>query len=201
LTSDLNEKEIYINGHFTAPWQSLTLEYMSNDKISEIVSTYLQVYADDPYTEPSSELVEFLRENPDESLDVIANGLFRKPENLDFRDLDSPLFLLLVAFADLVPDVLIQKMTIGFWGTRYLYISSAAASKSSVFIPAIINLLTDRSIYIKTLVLELIIQWPHLRTPEVIPQFDKLSKLKPFQNSEIDRKLLEQARQCVASHL
>jgi hypothetical protein len=174
---------------------------MSNAKISEIVSAYLQVYADVPYTEPSSELVEFLRENPDESFAVIANGLFQKPENLDFRDLDSPLFLLLVAFADLVPDVLIQKMTIGFWGTRYLYISSAAASKSSVFIPTIINLLTDRSIYIKTLVLDLIIQWPHLRTPDVIPQLDKLSKMKSFQNSEIDRKLLEQARQCVVSRL
>jgi hypothetical protein len=174
---------------------------MSNSKISEMISAYLQVYADTPYTKPSSEIVEFLRKNPDESFNVITNNLFQKPENLDFRDLDSPLFLLLVAFADLVPDLLIPKMTSGFWGTRYLYIQSAAGSKSPVFISTIISLLTDRSIYIKSLILNLIIQWSHLQVPETIPIFEKLSKMKSFQNSEIDRKLLEQAKQCVLSKL
>lgn len=177
---------------------------MSNRKILEIVSAYLQEYADAPhgkYPEPSSEIVEFLRKNPNESFDVIVNGLFQRPQNLDPRDLDDPLCRLLSAFVDLVPDLLIPKMTDGFWASRYLYISSAAVSKSPVFIPTIINLLTDRSIYIKSLVLQLIIQWSHLQVPEAMPIFEKLSKMKSFQNSEIDRKLLEQAKQCGSSSL
>ena len=177
---------------------------MSNRKFLEIVSAYLQEYADAPhgkYPEPSSEIVELLRKNPNESFDVIVNGLFQKPHNLDPRDLGDPLCRLLSTFVDLVPDLLTPKMTDGFWASRYLYISSAAVSKSPVFIPTIINLLTDRSIYIKSLVLQLIIQWSHLQVPETMPIFEKLSKMKSFQNSEIDRKLLEQAKQCVSSRL
>ena len=173
---------------------------MGSSKIFEIVSTYLQVYANTPYTEPSSEIVEFLRKDPDESFNVIAENLYQKPDNLDFRDLDDPICRLLIKFADLVPDLLIQKMTAGFWASRILYISSAAASKSPIFIPTIINLLTDRSIHIKTLVLNLIINFSHLQVPEALPKFEKLNKMKSFQNSEIDRKLLEQAKQCVFSN-
>lgn len=177
---------------------------MNNRKILEIVSAYLQEYADAPhgkYPEPSSETVEILRKNPNESFDVIVNGIFQKPQNLDPRDLDDPLCRLLSTFADLVPDLLTPKMTDGFWASRYLYISSAAVSKSPIFIPTIISLLTDRSIYIKTLVLQLINQWSHLQVPEAMPLLEKLSKMKSFQNSDRDRELLVQAKKCVLSKL
>ncbi len=177
---------------------------MNTRNISEIIFRYLQEFADAPYNKypnPSSSIVEVLRKNPSESFQVIANGLFQKPENLDFRDMDNPLCRLLITFADLVPELLIQKMTAGFWAARYLYISSAAACKAPVFIPVIINLLTDRSMYIKTLVLDLVITYPHLQIPEAMPKLEKLSKMKSFQNSEMDRKLLEKATQCVHSNL
>ena len=169
-----------------------------------MISDYLKDFADTPHRkhpEPSPEIIELLRKKPDESFNVIEKGLFQKPENLDPRDFYDQLCRLLITFADLIPNLLIPKMTNGFWGARYLYISSAAASKSPIFVPTIIDLLTDRSIYIKTLVLQLIVQWSHLQIPEAMPKFDKLSKMKSFQNSQIDRELLAQARQCVVSNL
>lgn len=177
---------------------------MNNTSIPEKVTAYLQEYADAPYRkepEPSSKFVKFLRENPRESFNVIASYSFQKPENLDFRDMSDPLCRLLITFVDLVPDLLIPKMTVGFWGARYLYISSAAASKSPIFIPTIVNLLTDRSYYIKWLVLELVVTYSHLQIPEVTPKLERLSKMKSIQDSEICQKLLERAKHCVSSRL
>jgi hypothetical protein len=175
---------------------------MSHRKTSELISVYLQLYADAPYgkyPEPSPEIIDTLRKNPGESFGVITNDLFEKPKNLDPRDLGAPLCKLLATFVDLVPDLLIPKMTDGFWASRYLYISSTALSKSPIFVSTVINLLTDRSIYIKSLVLELIIRYPHLQTPEAMSKFEKLGKMKSFQNSKINKELLERAIQCVSS--
>ncbi len=175
-----------------------------NNSVCEVISDYLKDFADTSLSkrlEPSLEVVDALRKNPDDAFQVIANGLYQKPENLDFRDLDDPLFRLLTTFVDLVPEVVIPKMTKGFWGGRYLYIQCAAASKAPIFVPTIINLLADRTIYIKILVLQLILQYPHLQVPEAMPQFEKLGKMKSFQDSEADRQLLEQAKQCVASKI
>lgn len=177
---------------------------MNNKNIPDKIFAYLKTYADSPYgkyPEPSSELVKFLRRNPRESFNIIASYSFQKPENLDFRDMGDPLCSLLKTFVDLVPDLLIPKMTIGFWGARYLFISSAAASKSSKFIPTIVSLLTDRSFYIKLLVLDLVVFYPHLQIPEVLPKLEKLSKMKSIQDSERCQKLLEQAKQCISSKL
>lgn len=177
---------------------------MKSTSISDKVVMYLQEFADAPYGKypvPSSKLVKFLRTNPRESFKVIANGSFQKPENLDFRDIDEPLCRLLITFVDLVPDLLISKMINGYWGARYLYISSAAASKSPTFVPTILDLLTDRSIYIKWLVLDLVVAYPHLQVPEAMPKLEKLSKMKSIQDWEMGQKLLERAKQCVSSKL
>ncbi len=177
---------------------------MNNLSVSDKVFAYLKIFADAPYrkeSEPSSELVKFLRKNPRESFNVIASYSFQKPENLDFRDMGDLLCRLLKTFVDLVPDLLIPKMTVGFWGARYLFISSAAASKSPTFIPIIVNLLTDRSFYIKWLVLDLVVAYPHLQIPEVLPKLEKLSKMKSIQDSERCRKLLDQAKQYVSFKL
>lgn len=144
-------------------------------------------------------MVDRLRENPEETFHVITDNLFEVPPALDFRDLDAPLGQLLASVADLVRDLLIPKMTKGFWGTRWLYISSAAASQSPHFTPTIIGLLLDRSIYVKTLVLNLILQWPHLRVSEAMPKLEKLSGMKAFQDSEMDRELLEKVKQSILS--
>ncbi len=45
------------------------------------------------------------------------------------------------------------------------------------------------------------LQWLHLRIPEAMPKFDRLSKVKSFQDSQMDRELLEQARQSVSASL
>jgi hypothetical protein len=184
---------------------------MSNNTISEVISTYLKEfdasskkYANDPqrkYPDPSSQTVKLLRQMPNEALNAIETGLYEKPENLDPRDLSHPLSRLLVTFVDLIPELLISRMTSGYSGSKWTYIQCAAASKSPVFVPIIIDLLTDRSIYIKTLILELIIDCPHLQVPEAMPKFEKLSKMKSFQNSPMDLELLEKARQCVAARL
>jgi hypothetical protein len=169
--------------------------------VSETISAYLQVYADTPYTDPSPELVQALREQPEAFVTAISDNQFQKPANLDFRDMDDPLCRLLVPCADLVPDLIIPKMTTGFWATRFLYISSAAASTAPVFVPTLLQLLTDRSVYIQTLLLELILRWPHLQVPEALPQFEKLSQLKTFQTSAMDQELLERAKHCVLAAL
>lgn len=177
---------------------------MRNTNLSNIVSDYLRDYAGAPYgiyPNPSSEIVDFLRKNPKRSFETIANGVFLRPQNLDPRDLGAPLCKLLTSIVDLVPNLLIPRMTKGFWASRYLYISSAAQSKSPLFIPTIINLLEDRSIYIKSHVLGLIVELPHLQVFEAMAKFEKLSKMKSFQNSENDRKLLEKAKMCVSSRL
>jgi hypothetical protein len=111
--------------------------------------------------------------------------------------LDDPLCRVLAIAADLVPQLLIPKMTGGYWAARYFYVSAAARSGSASFIPTIVGLLTDRSIYIKTLVLELIVAWPHLRVAAVLPKLEKLAKMKSFARPDMDRHLLEKARRCV----
>jgi hypothetical protein len=177
---------------------------MNKNDISEMISAYLKEYADSPGNKPLPDTVKALRRDPEEAFRVIGDleqGNFQKPENLDPRDLDAPVFQLLITFVDLVPELVIPKMTNGFWGARYPYIQSAAWSKSTVFVPTIVDLLTDRSIYIKTLILDLIIQCPHLQVPEAMPKLEKLSKMKSFQESEQDRELLEKAKQCVASRM
>ena len=173
---------------------------MNSSNISELISEYLEMYANSPsrnHPEPASETVRMLRKHPEEAFRIIDTDAFQKPENLDPRDLDDPLFRLLVTFADVIPDLLIARMTSGFWGARYTYIQCAAASKCQDFVPTLINLLTDRSIYIKTLILRLITECPHLQVPEAMPKLDKLSKMKSFQAPSMDRELLEKARQCV----
>jgi hypothetical protein len=177
---------------------------MNNSNISKIISEYLRTYANSSFRkrpEPSSETVRTIRKYPKTTFRIIDTGAFQKPENLDPRDLDSPLFRLLVTFADLIPELLIPKMTNGFWGARYAYIQCAAASKSLDFVPTLIDLLTDRSIYVKTLMLRLIIECPHLQIPDAMPKLDKLSKMKSFQEPSIDRELLDKARQCVAAKM
>ncbi len=156
---------------------------MIEDKIYE----YLKEYADSMpgvCTDPSLDTTSYLREYPEESFYVIANYSGKFPENLDPRDLGDPLGRLLSNIADLVPDLLVPRMTSGFWASRYLFICSAAASKFGVFVPIIISLLNDRSIYIKSLVLGLIVQWPHLQVTEALPILNRLSGLKSFQIGE-----------------
>lgn len=175
---------------------------MDSTNISNIVSAYLQEYVNskgDKYPNPSAEAIQVFRESPVDTFDVIDKSQFHKPENLDFRDLDDPIFRILVTFVDLIPDLLISKMTKGFWGTRYTYIQCAAATKSPAFIHPIVDLLTDRSIYIKTLVLELITMYPHLQIEETLPKFEKLKTMKTFQDSSMDKELLEKAIQCVSA--
>lgn len=177
---------------------------MNANNPQDRITEYLNVYANAPRNKhpvPSPSLVKFFRKHPEESFLAIANNSFQAPQNLDFRDLDDPLCRLLLTFVDLIPNLVVPQMTKGFWASRFLYISSAAASKSTVFIPTIIDLMTDRSIYIKTLVLQLIIQYPHLHVSKTIPNFEKLSKQKSFKESEMDRKLLEKAIQSVSSTL
>ncbi|MCP4141878.1 MAG: hypothetical protein GY755_16650 [Chloroflexi bacterium] len=171
-----------------------------NEKLLTTINTYIKDFANSmkvEYIEPSAETTNELRENPEEVFEIVSNDLYTKPENIDIRDISMPLANLLIAVADLIPNLLISKMTKGDSGSRFLYISSAAASKSPIYIPTIVDLLTDRSIYIKTLILRLITDWPHLRVHETIPKFEKLSKMKSFQNSRMDRELLEKAWKCV----
>ena len=171
-----------------------------NENILRTMNTYIKDFADSPrgeYPEPSLETIKILREEPKEVFEIITNDLYEKPAGIDIRDISRPVGRILSAIADLIPELLIPKMTTGFWGIRYLYISSAVASKSPIYVSTIIDLLTDRSIYIKTLILRHIINWPHLQVPEAIPKFEKLSKMKSFQNSKMDRELLKEAWQCV----
>lgn len=175
-----------------------------NENILEIINVYIKEFADAPHGEApelSPEITKILRAKPEEVFEIISNDLYKRPENMDLRDIGSPSGRLLTTVVDLIPELVIPKMTKGFWGTRYLYISSAVTSKSPIYISTIIDLLTDRSIYIKALILDSIIDWQHLRVPEAIPKFEKLSKMKSFQNSDIDRELLEKAWKCVVSSL
>jgi hypothetical protein len=171
-----------------------------NNSISDIILTYLKTYSEDPLNKrsnPTTSTIGTLRNNAEASFNTIINYNGPIPTKLDPRDLDEPFGKLLSSIADLVPDLLISKMTNGYWGSRYLFISSAAASKSSKFVSTIINLLLDRSIYVKTLVLNLIIQWPHLQIIEALPLIEKLSKMKAFQKSGIDRDLLDEAKSII----
>ena len=168
------------------------------------VYSYLKVYADAALGDipnPSSEIIEVMREEPEEAFNVIADYQGKRPRNLDPRDMDAPLGRLLEQIADLVPELFISRMTSGYWASRYPFICSAAASKSEVFVPTILNLLADRSIYIKTLVLDLIPEMPHLQVPEALPKFERLEKMKSFLNSDYDKKRLEKAKAATINHI
>jgi hypothetical protein len=173
-----------------------------NDELPERISAYLQRFGGKIYPkhpDPPAPLVEELRRRPEEAFEVVVKGLYIKPEQLDFRDLDDPLNRLLSAFAELIPDRLIPKMTEGYWASRYLFITAAATSKSPLFVPTLVDLLLDRSIYIKTLVLRLILDWPHLRVAQAAAKLEKLAGMKSFQRPGMDRELLEKARGCLAA--
>ncbi len=163
-----------------------------DDDISNIISAYLEAYAYG-HRNPSDDIIRIIKKNPKQAFNAIAEFSGPLPNNLDFRDINDPLCRLLLNIADSVPDLMIPRMINGYWASRYLFISSAAASESLKFIPTLIDLLTDRSIYIKTLILQLIINWPHLQVSEMIPKLEKLSKMKSFQNADEDQALLEQA--------
>lgn len=167
------------------------------NNIKELIFAYLKAYADvnrAPYPDPLPATIKALRQNPKQAFDIIADFRGPLPANLDFRDADAPLCRLLSIIADLVPELLIPRMTTGYWASRYLFVSAAAGSKSPKFIPTIIELLTDRSIYIKTLVLQLIIDLPHLQVPEANPKLEKLGKMKSIQQSAMDSELLDRAK-------
>lgn len=163
------------------------------------VYEYLNIYAEaqpGAAPDPSPDTISTLREYSEASFEVIADYSGKRPENLDPRDLSEPLGRLLSNIADLVPDLLVPRMTKGFWASRFLFICGAAASEAEVFVPTIVELLTDRSVYIKNLVLDLIAQWPHLQVPDTLPKLKKLEGMKSYQN-EYGRERLEKAKAAV----
>jgi Xaa-Pro aminopeptidase len=165
--------------------------------IEDEIYEYLNAYADSSLRNPAPATIAILRKNPKESFSVIADYSGRQPNKLDPRDLNEPLGRLLLSITDLIPDLLISRMTSGFWASRYLFIGSAAASKADLFVPTIVDLLSDRSIYVKNLVLSLIVQYPHLQVPETLPKFEKLSRMQSYKN-DYDRQHLEKAMTAVA---
>jgi hypothetical protein len=171
-------------------------------EIADVIYAYLKVYSDAPLRgvpDPSSETISVLRKNPKESFRLIADYRGKRPRHLDPRDLGDPLVRLLAGIADLVPELLLARMSKGFWVSRYLFICAAAASQSQQFVPSILGLLVDRSIYIKTLVLRLIAQWPHLQVADALPNLEKLSKMKTFQDSDFNQGFLEKARASIGA--
>ena len=165
--------------------------------IEDVIFEYLKEYVDSSQRKPSTATVSMLRKKPEESFSVIADYSGKLPQKLDPRDLNEPLGRLLLCIIDLIPALLIPRMTSGFWASRYLFIGSAAASKAELFVPTIIDLLSDRSIYVKNLVLTLIAQYPHLRVPDALPKLEKLSGMKSYKN-DYDRQYLEKALAAVA---
>jgi hypothetical protein len=160
--------------------------------VATVIQNYLKLWAKAPlgeYPEPPSDIVEVLRSLPETSFNAIAE--YKGPlYHMDPRDAPTPLGILLSRIADLVPDLLIPQMTEGFWAKRYMYINAAAMSQSSLYDSTLAQLLRDRSIYIKTLVLQLILDWPHLRTHEMLPHLEKLRSMKTFQKNNADRDIL-----------
>ncbi len=171
-------------------------------KALDIIAAYLKIWSKAPfgeYPDPPSEIVDELRAIPEEVFNTIAE--YNGPRyHIDPRDLDMPLGILLSKIADLVPHLFIPRMTEGFWGARYMYIGAAAESQTSIYKDTFVQLLTDRSIYIKTLILRLISELPHLQVHEMIPQLEKLRKMKSFQKDDKDKGLLDKTFDAVLSN-
>ena len=168
-------------------------------KASDIITEYLKMWSKSPHNDPTSMMVDELRSKPEETFNAIIE--YNGPRyHIDPRDIDMPMGILLSKIADLVPHLFIPHMTEGFWGSRYMYIGAAAECQASIYKDIFVQLLTDRSTYIKTLILRLIIEWPHLQTEEMIPQLEKLRQMKSFQKDNMDKELLNKAFDVVLSN-
>ena len=160
--------------------------------LQQSVAEHLEAWSKSVSAKPTSSVVRSLRERPEETFAAITE--YQGPYfHIDPRDISDPLGQLLSHIADLVPELMIPRMTNGFWATRYMFISAAAASESAVFVPTLIQLITDRSVYIKGLLLHLMVHFPHLQVREALPQLERLQQMKSFQAcTQRDRDNLKQ---------
>ena len=160
--------------------------------LQQSIAEHLKAWSKSVSAKPSSSVVRSLRDRPKEAFAAITE--YQGPYfHIDPRDISDPLGQLLSHIAGLVPELMIPRMTNGFWASRYMFISAAAASESEVFVPTLIQLITDRSVYIKGLLLHLILHFPHLQVREALPQLKRLEEMKSFKScTPRDRENLKQ---------
>jgi len=160
--------------------------------LQQSIAEQLKAWSKSVSAQPTLSIVRSLRKRPDDAFAAITEhqGLLF---HIDPRDISDPLGQLLSQIADLVPELMIPRMTNGFWASRYMFISAAAASEAEVFVPTFFRLITDRSVYIKGLMLHLILHFPHLQVREALPQLKRLEEMKSFQScTRRDRENLKQ---------
>ena len=169
---------------------------MSLSTPRDAVNSYLHEYAharvgDCP--QPTGEVIQLLRESPEESFNELLACLGEaRPCTIDPRDIDIPIGKLLMHIANLLPELIIEKLSETGSHHRSMYIHSAAASQDVVFVSHLLDLLKSRSKFVKDCVLLEISRWPHLQVPEAVPLVENLSKQKSF-TSAFDRRELEKA--------
>lgn len=102
---------------------------MSN--LHQSIAQYLKAWSQSVSAKPEASIVKRLRDRPEEAFVLITK--YDGPRyHIDPRDIDDPLAHLLSEIADLVPHLLIPRMTEGFWASLYVHLGRGSVSLRSL---------------------------------------------------------------------
>ncbi|WP_037198007.1 hypothetical protein [Rhodopirellula baltica] len=143
----------------------------------------------------SNAALDGLLNSPEDSFAAVLDYRGAYPDGMDPRDahgihLVNLLSLLLFRFPELLTNRELKTIPVR---QRYCVVNAAITADSKKFRDFILGGLRDRSIYVKTLVLDAIVRHPALRTPTAHEMVKRLLLVKSVVESDYDRRHVEAA--------